>query len=53
MLGEDKEQGLISSTEENAVPEDTGDALLEEAKSAGLFLDRELSWLQFNLRVLE
>ena len=28
-------------------------ALLREAKEQKLFLDRELSWLQFNLRVLE
>ena len=51
MCQAEKEPGLIAS----AVPErpEPETALLAECRAVGLFLDRELSWLQFNLRVLE
>lgn len=51
MCQAEKEPELTAFT----VPEtEKGEALfLSETKAAGLFLDRELSWLQFNLRVLE
>ena len=51
MCQAEKEPGLIASAVLEIPEPET--ALLAECRAVGLFLDRELSWLQFNLRVLE